>query len=145
MLTLDCEFNGHGGRLISMALVSDDGDEFYEVLPWAHHSDTVPWVMENVLPVLNKYSIEQNVFREKLWDFLRKHTGELIIADSPADFVYLLEQCHMLDENEKYQYINLDISMQFRISGIYTSKIPHNALEDARALLGSIKTTQIPS
>ncbi len=29
---IDCEFNEFGGDLISMALVADDGQEFYEVL-----------------------------------------------------------------------------------------------------------------
>ena len=29
-LFLDCEFNGFNGELISMALVSEHGDEFYE-------------------------------------------------------------------------------------------------------------------
>ena len=29
---IDCEFNGFGGKLISMALCADDGREFYEVV-----------------------------------------------------------------------------------------------------------------
>lgn len=30
---IDCEFNEFRGELISMALVAEDGREFYEVLP----------------------------------------------------------------------------------------------------------------
>ena len=32
-LFLDCEFNGFGGELISMALVDENERYFYEVLP----------------------------------------------------------------------------------------------------------------
>lgn len=31
-LFIDCEFNEFGGDLLSMAIVSENGDEFYEVL-----------------------------------------------------------------------------------------------------------------
>ena len=133
MLALDCEFDGHDGPLISMAIVGPNGDEFYEVLPyWSMTKDT--WVQANVLPVLNKQPIESwELFREKLWAFLAKYTGYIVIADSPADFKYLMENCHYMN-NGRYAYINLWIKMQFVIAGKYESRIPHNALEDARAL-----------
>ncbi len=35
-LFLDCEFNGFGGELISMALVDEHGLFFYEVLECPH-------------------------------------------------------------------------------------------------------------
>lgn len=35
-LYLDTEFNGFGGSLISAALVSTGGHEWYEVLPCSH-------------------------------------------------------------------------------------------------------------
>ena len=133
MLALDCEFDGHDGPLISMAIVGPNDSEFYEVLPhWSMTKD--PWVQANVLPVLNKQPIESwELFREKLWAFLAKHIGYVIVADSPADFKYLMENCHFMS-NERYAYINLWIKMHFIITGKYISKIPHNALEDARAL-----------
>lgn len=133
MLFLDCEFNGHGGRLLSMALVSDDGDEFYEVL-FHYKSALVWWVQENVCPVLNKESIEHAEFETKLHAFLKKHVGETIVADSPADFIYLLNNMHNI-VNGKYKYINLEVNMQFTPSDKYESEIPHNALSDARALM----------
>ena len=48
---LDTEFNGFGGALLSLALVPEDGDEFYatiqsEVAP-------LPWVEQNVVPFLD--------------------------------------------------------------------------------------------
>lgn len=133
-LFLDCEFNGHEGRLISMAIVADNGDEFYEVDCNAMINDTNVWVKENVWPILGKIPcVGPLAFRDKLHEFLRKHVGEMIIADSPADFVYLLQWCHEMKDG-KYRYINLDLDMRFVTSGKYESKIPHNALEDARAL-----------
>lgn len=87
MLFLDCEFDGHDGHLISMAIVSDTGGEFYEV-----YNDLAlnPWVKENVLPKLGKCYIPKGDFETRLHDFLRMHAGEPIVADSPADFIYLL-------------------------------------------------------
>jgi hypothetical protein len=41
---LDCEFNGYKGDLISLALVIDDNNYFYEVLGCPN---PVPWVAEN--------------------------------------------------------------------------------------------------
>lgn len=131
---LDCEFDGHEGRLISMAIVADDGDEFYEVAYDAMIDDTKIWIKENVWPYLGKTPANlPHIMHDSLHNFLRKHVGETIIADSPADFIYLLQLCHEM-EDDKYRYINLDLDMRFCISGNYTSKIPHNALEDARAL-----------
>lgn len=40
---IDCEFNGFGGQLMSMALVAEDGREFYEVLPLPLLDDIDPF------------------------------------------------------------------------------------------------------
>lgn len=138
MLFLDCEFNGHKGKLISLALVSDKGGDFYEVLRIDRLYEN--WVLDNVIPFLNKQPIDEVEFRKKLQDYLTLRTGETIVADSPADFWYLMDYLHEM-KNEKYRYINLEIDMKFIISGIlYPStgkypEIPHNALSDARALM----------
>lgn len=134
-LFLDCEFNGHNGHLISIAMVADDGDEFYEVVAGVQYKDTIPWVRINVLPKLEKEGVGMDVLEGKLQDFLRKHAGETVIADSPADFRYLMDCLHKVDEaTGQYYYLNLAINMQFAPSGKYTPENPHNALSDARAL-----------
>lgn len=145
MMFLDCEFDGHGGKLISMAIVTSTHDEFYEVLPVGADDK---WVKENVMPVLNKEPIKDNEkFREKLHNFLLRNPGKLIVADSPADFIYLLQECHHMTEDKKYYYLNLKLDMQFNPGiRVIKSEIPHNALEDARALLKSSKyIRQLPS
>lgn len=129
-LYLDTEFNGFGGRLISMGLVSDvDGEEFYEVLPLP--SKVHPWVNEHVVPFLVKDSVSDHVFDHRLIHFLRKHDAEIIYADWPADFVYLLDRLYsdngfMFPVFPCFQLVN---------SGKLQSAVPHNALSDARALM----------
>jgi hypothetical protein len=53
-LFLDCEFNGFGGELISMALVDENERYFYEVLPCINLTS---WVLNNVIPILNKQAL----------------------------------------------------------------------------------------
>ena len=48
---LDTEFNGFGGALLSLALVPEDGDEFYVTLDCPDPLD--PWVERNVIPYLD--------------------------------------------------------------------------------------------
>ena len=90
-LYLDCEFNGHEGRLLSMGIVSNvTQQEFYETLVIPHDEVIDPWVLDNVIPKLHKPPIENTEFREKLHLYLLKHAGETIYADSPADHIHLL-------------------------------------------------------
>lgn len=46
---LDCEFDGFGGPLISLALVREDGESIYLVY---QQTAKDPWVQKNVLPIL---------------------------------------------------------------------------------------------
>ena len=48
---LDTEFNGFGGALLSLALVPDDGPEFYVTLGCGE--TCLPWVEEHVVPFLD--------------------------------------------------------------------------------------------
>lgn len=140
MIFLDCEFNGHNGRLISMAMVSNLTDrEFYEVLPIPHTEKLVPWVEQNVIPILNKPAISEDVFREKITHFLLTHSGEPVAADSPADFRYLCDYLHHLDADEKYMYLNIELIMMLvvpnRLHYWPENPLEHNALSDAKTLL----------
>src|SRR3954470_20793848 len=47
---LDCEYNGFGGALLSLALVPEDGDELY--LNFDCAGPIHPWVERNVLPYI---------------------------------------------------------------------------------------------
>lgn len=129
-LYLDTEFNGFGGELLSMAIVSDDGREFYEVLEPVSMFD--PWVAVNVVPKLDKRPIGRTEFRLALHGFLRQFASPEIVADWHADFVHFFNAFHGRDYTE-----SLDFGCTTRLlsgpSDIRPDR-PHNALSDAHAL-----------
>jgi hypothetical protein len=130
---IDCEFNGFGGDLLSMALVSDDGQEFYEVLNLEHDFVYVDWVKENVVPILNKAPIDKQSFQHKLSLFINQYNDVTVIADWPDDIKYF---CDSLIVSPGVS-IRTPESLYLRIDRELSSKdslIPHNALEDARAI-----------
>jgi hypothetical protein len=131
-IAIDCEFNGFGGQLLSMALVSLDGREFYEVLKY-HTIKYEPWVEINVVPILLKESITTTEFQQKLQSFLGQYDDVHIIADWPDDIKYfclsLITGPGLCIRTPKKMTMEVNRSLSAD-----HSKIPHNALEDARAL-----------
>lgn len=131
-LYLDTEFSRFHGRLISLALVSsDDGKSFYGVLH-PLPTDLHPWVVEHVIPVLNQEPEPEDVFRYRLQLFLRNHPGEPIYADWPEDFAHLMNYICSPDGIRP----SLELIMYLvQTDDAVKSAIPHNALEDAKALM----------
>ena len=150
---LDTEYNGWRGALISLALVPEDnGEEFYITLDCP--GSVQPWVQENVIPYLDMVpasmaaprrsaedaarELSQWLIREhEAHDFTRQ-TGlvELdIVADWPEDISQI---CSLLTIGPGLTLEIPSITFQLlRIPGFSTaanSKVPHNALHDARAL-----------
>lgn len=130
---IDCEFNGFGGDLISLALVTVDGQEFYEVLDLENDLEYVPWVAENVVPILNKQPIDKLVFQAKLWNFINQWDSLHIVADWPDDIKYLCQALITIPGEAigTPQRFTMQID---RMLTMQQSAIPHNALEDARAI-----------
>lgn len=128
-LFLDTEFNGHGGELISLAITSTTGEEFYGVLPMP--SKVHPWVQEHVVPYLMKDAEPHHVFRARLATFLQLHQPGPIFADWPEDFIHLLWA--ITEPNGARVHVELD--MRLIHSGDVKPAVPHNALSDARALM----------
>jgi hypothetical protein len=131
---IDCEFNGSGGQLLSIALVREDGAEFYEVLP--AHELIVPWVREHVLPLLDQPPVERAAVTKKLQKFLRKDNGpHSFIADWPEDFVHFFNLL-MRDHGKRNDPMQLRCVL-LSLPGFDTaaaSERPHHALSDARSL-----------
>jgi len=131
-ISIDCEFNGFGGELLSMALVAMDGNEFYEVLKY-HHIKYDPWVEENVVHILNKEPITKTEFQQKLQHFLSLYDAVHVIADWPDDLKYfnmaLITGPGLCMNTPRKLTMEVD-----RTLSSCESKIPHNALEDARAI-----------
>jgi hypothetical protein len=130
-LFLDCEFTNFQGNLISMALVADNGDEFYEVVNFSV-VDCHEWVLDNVVPILVKESIPYGDFQRKLSKFLRQYPeGTEIIADWPEDFWHFT-QALLTGPGRMMDTPKITMVMERRLD--YKSVLPHNALEDAKAI-----------
>lgn len=134
-LYLDCEFNGFGGELISMALCAEDGREWYAVLP--EPSLWNEWVFENVLPVISAekptiYANSREEFRVSLRNFLDGFEQPTIVADWYTDLVHFFQSFAGRDHTESIDY-PCKAELVTDVPG-YAPAVPHNALSDARAI-----------
>lgn len=130
---IDCEFNEFGGDLISMALVAEDGQEFYEVLDLENDWEYGPWVFANVVPHLNKDPITKEAFQRKLWMFINQWDEVHIVADWPDDIKYFCMS--LITGPGMCIHTPLKMTMQIdRELNTESSAILHNALSDARAI-----------
>lgn len=132
---IDCEFNGKGGELISMALVGEDGREFYEVV--GVPADVQPWVAEHVVPILGKEAIGKEAFQRALIDFIKRAPAPVtIVADWPVDIAYF---CDWVIVGE-YPHCTAPVFKADILSlpSCPASEVPHNALSDARAIAGGV-------
>ena len=130
---LDTEFNGFGGKLISMALVPEENTfpEFYKEL--AIREQLHPWVRENVVPHLILAPCTNQEFQRELANYLWNNKEEtIIIADWPDDIRYFCESL-ITGPGERFGFVpNMKFELDFSIE--YESEVPHNALHDARAI-----------
>lgn len=123
---IDCEFNDFQGELISMALVDERGNEFYEALWCAEPSK---WVANHVMPVLGICPVSKQKFQERLAAYLAKYPAIHIIADWPEDIAHF---CESLITGPGYRLNTPPLTMEIlRVDSV--SELPHNALADARA------------
>ena len=130
-LFLDTEFNGFGGELISMALVSEFDHEWYQVRKMT--SAPEEWVSENVIPKLDKLPLESHEFRASFHAFISRFDGCIVIADWPADFEHFCNLLTGVGADAGFS-IPLECSMLLIRGGEIYPDNPHNALSDARAL-----------
>ena len=129
-LWIDTEFNEYKGELISMALVGEDGREWYEVLRMTERPG--PWVDEHVMPILGKAPIPRQQAQSSLFAWLRDYPSVHIVADWPEDIQHF---CELLITGPGERIDTPILTMEVRRDiGSDDSAMPHNALEDARAL-----------
>ena len=150
---LDTEYNGWGGALLSLALVPEDGgQELYITLNYSEPLER--WVELNVVPYLD--SVPEMLVSPRLsrpdaarelsaW-LMREHEAQsmahypdnveiLILADWPEDISQIcglltIGPGSMVDVPPlKFELVQLP-----GFSTAANSKVPHNALHDARAL-----------
>ena len=125
---IDTEFNSFKGELISMALVGEDGCEFYGVLNCANPD---PWVAQHVMPVLGKPPMMKVDMQRQLEYFLSAYASIHIIADWPEDIMHF---CDFLITGPGQRINTPALSMEIRRDLDAVSAVPHNALEDAKAI-----------
>jgi hypothetical protein len=130
-LWIDTEFNEFRGELISMALVDEDGREWYEV---TYCQSPGPWVSEHVMPILGKAPISLIEVQMSLSMFLSRYKDVHIVADWPEDIEHFLRLLIVgpgmrLDTPLLTMEVRRDLD-----NTSATSLVPHNALEDAKAL-----------
>lgn len=134
-LYIDTEFNSFNGRLISMAIVADLNNYFYEVIDIDDGQPIDPWVAQNVMPKLNQEPIKKLFFQAKLVKFLEQWNEINIIADWPDDISYF---CKILMTQPGVKVITPKLHFEVNPDlKDYVSDLPHNALEDAKALYKS--------
>lgn len=145
---LDTEFNGFDGELISLALVPEYGDqEFYVVLPLPE--DIHPWVAQRVIPYLD--SVPDTMFSRldritaahELAAYLAADRDPLIVADWPDDIALF---CRLLligpAEIVEVGGLRFEFIRSPGFSTAMNSRVPHNALHDARAFRDFVLGTE---
>jgi hypothetical protein len=129
---IDGEWDGWGGPLISMALVAEDGREWYEVVT---DRAKEPWVRANVIPNLGKKPVGVDYARASMVEWLKQFSAIHIVADWPED---IEKFCQLLIVGPGTRVNTPPLTMEIiRIDTV--SELPHNALFDARALAKELK------
>jgi hypothetical protein len=137
---LDTEYNGAGGALLSLALVPDDGEELYLTLQT--DEPVVEWVQAHVTPYLDSVPEQLSCPRlprkdaaHALERYLRHDEQAVIHADWPED---VAQFCNLMITGEgdmiDVRHLTFRLLPTSNFSTAANSKVPHNALHDARAL-----------
>ena len=144
---LDCEFDGHGGPLISIALVPEVGLGLYLVCKTEAKDK---WVQRNVIPHLTAYRPDFIASTNKVGDCLRNYIGDInsfkVVADSAVDIMRFCNAFCTGTDNDYFS--NYYEHIVFEVHNVRTyptdleGAIQHNAWWDAMALRHALKQTE---
>ena len=137
---IDTEYNGIGGALLSLALVPDEGDELY--LTFKTDEPIVDWVQTHVIPYLDSVPeqlacprLGKSEAAQALEHYLRHDDDAVIIADWPED---VAQFCNLMitgpGDMVDVRHLTFRLVPLSNFSTAENSRVPHNALHDARAL-----------
>jgi hypothetical protein len=139
---IDCEFDGHNGQLLSIAMVRGDGRSLHVKVENAIVVD--PWVQENVLPIMDahhadlSWTVRPNEVGTPLRGFIGDCQNPTIIADSPVDIARF---CRAISTGEDGGWHSTDYAgMTFVVHNVncyptaLEGAVQHNAWWDAMAL-----------
>lgn len=139
---IDCEFDGHNGPLLSIALVRDDGKSWH-IETNAKAQD--PWVIANVVPLMEMQDatvkwrgLPVNDVGEVLRVAIGDDQNPVIVADSPVDIGRF---CSAISTSPQGGWASAEYPlMTFEVHNVdcYPTDLPgavqHNAWWDAVAL-----------
>ncbi len=147
---IDCEFNGFGGELLTMALAGEDGRDLSLSRPIEEikNLDLDPWVRKNVLPKIDLAPIEEmpkRMFGYALAKFLRPDLRPIIIADWPEDLKHFCDSLSVAPgEVVTMPEFRMEITHTLAYPTNLEGAVQHNALWDARALRHASQAESIP-
>lgn len=138
---IDCEFDGHNGPLLSLAMVREDGGSIHiqtKVAPMDI------WVQRHVYPLMEQHHarLSAKVYHDEVGEVIRHFIGgdpqPKIIADSPVDIARF---CRAISTGPNGGWQSADYErMTFIVENVdcYPTDLPgavqHNAWWDAMAL-----------
>lgn len=142
---IDCEFDGHNGPLLSVALVREGGDSIHI------RADAEPmdlWVRQNVLPLMDSHKAarSEKVYAYEVGGVIRSFLGEgspVIVCDSPQDARYF-SQALTTAPDGGYAPFTLD-GLTIEVHGVdaypttLEGAVQHNAWWDAMALREALR------
>lgn len=144
---LDTEFNGYKGELISVGLIRQDGLALYlvrDIGKFPLRQTLVPWVAENVIPVLDKIpsSLSIAYFNEtslsdQLYQFLIQDPDQqpVIVVDWLDDISYLCESLIVgPGQMVPLPTLSFELKRVDAYPSVLEEAVQHNALWDAIAL-----------
>lgn len=142
---IDCEFDGHNGPLLSIALVEEDGRGIH-IATTEEAKD--PWVLANVVPLIDQHDCRMSVrcLPDEVGAVIRTFIdcdAPIIVADSPVDIGRF---CRAISTGTDGQWASADYPrMTFEVHNLdcYPTDLPgavqHNAWWDAMALRAAIR------
>jgi hypothetical protein len=149
---IDCEFDGHGGPLLSMAVVTEEGLGLHMKVA-KEASD--PWVQANVVPLLDQHDADYDVEcrPNEVGTWLRRMLNHaqnpVIVADSPVDIGRF---CAALSTDEHGGWASTDYPrLTFEVHNVdcyptdLAGAVQHNAWWDAMALRHKLANAQVPA
>lgn len=146
---IDCEFDGHDGALLSMALVRDGGDSIHIK---TDATPTDPWVVANVMPIMGSHNALKSatgVPVDSVGEVVRAFIGDvacpIIVADSPVDIGRF---CRAISTSPAGGWASTKYpAMRFEVHNVdcyptaMIGAVQHNAWWDAMALRAALKGT----
>jgi hypothetical protein len=136
---VDCEFDGHNGPLLSMALVRENGEGGYWITTETARD---PWVVANVVPLLDAITPSAVMHTDAIGADIEQFIGDdrepIIVADSPVDIARFCQAISTAPGGGYSPCIAPRLSFEVHDVDCYPTKltdaVQHNAWWDAMAL-----------